>query len=115
MDKPKPVDKRWVIAKRLGCIHKCLTTVNDALEALASRESNVHRLKQHNEQLQEELTDVNVKLFSLDLEDTGELVVQHAKLKQALFDLLRIKEPMHPLPRRLHTPIQKLKVPDCRS
>ena len=102
-DKPKQIDERKVIAKRLGRLRKCLTAVDDAIKALASREIDAPRLKQHDEQLQDykrELADLNVKLFSLDLEDTNELVAQHTKLEQALFDCsLRIKEMS-----KVHTP-----------
>ena len=43
-------------------------------------------LRQHDKQLQDykkELADVNLKLFSLDLEDTDDLVIQHAQLEGA--------------------------------
>ena len=32
-NKPKPVDKRKVIAKRLGHLQKCLTTIDEAIKA----------------------------------------------------------------------------------
>ena len=97
-DKPKPIDERKVIAKRLGRLQKCLTTVDEAIKALEGHEVDTPRLKQHDEQLQDykrELADVNVRLFSLDLEDTDELITQHTKLEQTLFNFsFRIKE-MH--------------------
>ena len=70
-DKPKQVNECEVIAKRLGHLQKCLTTVDEAIKTLTSRETDAPQLKQHDEQLQDykrELAAVNVKLFSLDLE-----------------------------------------------
>ena len=95
-DKPKQVDERKVIAKRLGRLQKCLNTVDESIKTLASHKTDAPRLRQHDEQLQDykrELADVNVKLFLLDLEDTDELVRQHAHLEQELFSFsLWIKE-----------------------
>lgn len=108
-DKPKQVDERKVIAKRLGRLQKCLTAVDDAL---TSREIDAPRLKQHDEQLRDykrELSDVNAMLFSLDIEDTDELVTQHAKLEQALFDSsVRIKEMS-----KVHTPAPSTSSPSA--
>ena len=65
----------------------CIRDRDEAIKALEGHEVDAPRLKQHNEQLQDykrELADVNLKLFSLDLEDTDGLVTQHAKLEQTL-------------------------------
>ena len=70
--KPKEVDERKVISKRLGHLQKWLTTVDEAIKALEGRQMDAPHLRQHDEQLQDykrELADVNLKLFSLDLED----------------------------------------------
>lgn len=48
-DKPKQVDKRKVITKRLDHLQKCLTTVDEAIKALASCEIDASRLEQHSE------------------------------------------------------------------
>ena len=85
--KPKEVHEHKVISKRLGHLQKCLTTVDEAIKALKGRQMDTPHLRQHDEQLQDykrELTDVNLKLFSLDLEDTDDLVIQHAQLEKGL-------------------------------
>ena len=44
-DKPKHVNERKVITKRLARLQKCLKTVNEALKALVGRETYAPRLK----------------------------------------------------------------------
>ena len=67
--------------------------MGDVIKALASGEVHAPRLKQHNEQLQDhkqELADINLKLFSLDLEDTGGLVVQPLVMNHWLLSLRKL-------------------------
>ena len=79
-DKREQVDERKVITKRL---QKCLQTIDEAHKALVGRETDAPRLKLHDEQLQDykrELADIDIKLFSLDL-DTDKPVVKHTPLE----------------------------------
>ena len=119
---PKHCDDHKVMEKRLGRLQKCLTDVTDAVASLTA--TDTPRLKQRSEQLQDykhELADINIKLLSLELEDTDPLVTLHARLEEIVFRLsLRIKEieastaPPAPMP---HAPdvkgvkLPKLEVP----
>ena len=52
-DNSKQADELKVLTRRLSHLRKCLTTVGDTIEALASGEVHAPHLKQHNEQLQD--------------------------------------------------------------
>ena len=80
--------------RRLNRLDQCLTTLSNSVTE--TDEPDLPHLKQYEEQLQDykgELADVNSKIFSLDLEETDELVAQHTRLEAVVFTLsLRIKE-----------------------
>ena len=114
--KPKEVHERKVISKKNGHLQKCLATVDEAIKALEGRQMDAPHLRQHDEQLQDykrELADVNLKLFSLDLIDTDDLVIQHAQLEGAWFDLSvqlkKMSEVHTPSPVMLAHPIGEAK------
>jgi len=70
-----------------------LTSVNEAITALGETPDLCH-VERYVEQLQDkkELAELSVKLYSLDLEDTDELVTLHTGLEERLFDyMLRAK------------------------
>ena len=79
----------------------CLLWIGAAILFLGHEEQLQHEVQlqlQHEEQLQDykrELADVNSKLFTLNAEDSDDLVTQHAHLEQELFATsLQIKKEM---------------------
>ena len=90
------IDEREVLSRRIKRLQSCLPTVSDAIAALSAGKLDMCRLKQHEEQLQDyktDLADINLKLFSLNPEDSDDLLEQHARLEGILFDCsLHVKE-----------------------
>ena len=80
--------------KRLNRLDRCLTALSTSVTE--TDEPDLPHLRQYEEQLlnyKGELSDVNCKIFSLDLEETDELVAQYTRLEAVVFTLsLRIKE-----------------------
>lgn len=89
-NKPSPDDEYKALFQRLVCLQRSLAPVDEALTALeADVRPDKPRMKLHDEQLREykmELTDIDVKLFSLEIRETDDLMTQHMRLGKALFD-----------------------------
>ena len=83
-DKLSPDDEYKVLTQRL------LAPVDEALTALEGGECpDIPRMKLHDEQFQgykKELTDIDVKLFSLEIAETDDLMTHHTQLNKALFN-----------------------------
>ena len=74
-----------MLSRPLKCLQECLPSADKAISDLSGEEKDSCRLKQHDEQLHDymkELSDVNLKLFSLDLGASDAL---HSCLGEALF------------------------------
>ena len=93
-EEPPPPDERKILARRLKRVEGRLTSVNEAITALGETPDLCH-VERYVEQLQDEkkeLAELSVKPYSLDLEDTDELVTLHTGLEERLFDyMLRAK------------------------
>ena len=105
------ISERKVLSRRLKRLQDCLSTANEAITALTGEGADVCRLKQRDEQLQDykrDLADVNIKLLSLDLDESDNLLKQHTRLEEIVFDCsLRVKELFQthvPVPAMLSTP-----------
>ena len=87
-------DERKITSRRINCLHCCLSSLSDTIRDTPT--PDVPHLKHYEQQLlgyKGELAVVNDKLFSLDLEDTDELVAQHTTLEGIVFaESLRLKE-----------------------
>ena len=77
-----------------GQLARCLTALSNSVSE--TDRPDLPHLKQYEEQLLDykgELAEANSKIFSLDLEETDELVAHHTRLESILFTLsLRLKE-----------------------
>jgi hypothetical protein len=95
------IDERKLLSCRLKRLQECLSAADKAINGLSGEEKDSCRLKQHDEQLRDykkELSDVNLKLMSLDLDASDELLTLHSHLGEFMFACsLRIKELTHPL------------------
>lgn len=87
-NKPKDADERKMIGRRLARLDKLLTHANETKSWAGCNTIEIPVLKQHDKQLQgykRELADVNSKLFTLNADDSDDLVTQHAHLEQEQF------------------------------
>ena len=89
------IDERKLLSRRLKRLQECLSNSDKAINDLTGEEKDSCRLE-HDEQLRDykkELSDVNLKLLSLDLSSSDELMILHSHLGEALFaSSLRMKE-----------------------
>ena len=77
------IDERKLLSRRLKRLEECLSNADKAISDLSGEEKDSCRLKQHDEQLHDykkELSDVNLKLLSLDLGASDELMMLHSRL-----------------------------------
>jgi len=103
-DKLSPEDEYKVLTQRLARLQRSLAPVDEALTSLEGGERpDIPRMKLHDEQFQEykkELTEIDVKLFSLEIAETDDLMTQHTQLNKALFNYsVRLKKLFE-----MHTP-----------
>ena len=93
------IDERKVLSRRLKRLQDHLSVAETAIGSLSSERGDACRLKQHEEQLRDykkDLSDVSLKLLSLDLDESDELLAQHTHLEKLLFTCsLQIKELTH--------------------
>ena len=71
------INERKVLSRRLKRLQESLSTADEAISTLSGEERDSCRLKQHDEQLcdyKKDLSDVSLKLMSLDLEVSDELL-----------------------------------------
>ena len=110
------ISEHKVLSRRLKRLQDCLSTANEAITALTGEGADVCRLKQRDEQLQDykrDLADMNIKLLSLDLDESDDLLKQHTHLEEIVFDCsLWVKELFQthvPVPAMLSTPPSEAK------
>ena len=87
--KPNPDNERKALSQRLSRLQRSLTPINDSLTELESAERpEISHLKANNEQFHEytqELVNIQLKLFSLEVDESDDLMTQHARLTKILF------------------------------
>ena len=92
-------DERKTLSRRLNRLQDRLSAANKAISALSGEGRDTRCLKQHDEQLcdyKKDLAEVSLKLLSLDLDESDELLKQQARLEKFMFTcFLRIKELTH--------------------
>ena len=84
-------DQHKVLAQRLARLRRSLVPIDEAITELESAEKpEASHIKVYDEQCQkhkDELTDIEIKLFSLEISETDELMTQHSCLSKTLFTL----------------------------
>ena len=84
------VSHHKILSKRLLHLETMFTSIATDLSSLPSSSDEVVMLHQFEEQLTElkrELTDIRNLLYTLDLEDSDNLIALHATVEKPLFDL----------------------------
>ncbi len=105
-DKLTPDDEYRGVTRRLARLQRSLLPVDEALTTLeGSEHPDVPRMKLYDEQFRDhkqELTNIDVKLFSLDIAETDDLVTQHTRLREVSFNYsVRLKKLLE-----THTPVR---------
>jgi len=89
-NKRSPDEEYKVLSQKLARLQRSLAPADEALAALeGSERPDIPRMKLHDEQFQEykkELTDIDIKLFSLEIGEVDDLMTQHTQLRKVLFD-----------------------------
>ncbi|XP_064396489.1 uncharacterized protein LOC135343413 [Halichondria panicea] len=85
-DKLSPDDEYRGVTRRLARLQRSLAPIDDALKTLEGGEHpDVPRMKLYRDHKQE-LTNIDVKLFSLDIVETDDFMTQHTRLSDTLFN-----------------------------
>ena len=82
------IDERKVLSRRLRRLQEHLSAADKAINTLSGGKGDSCRLKQHDEQLRDykaDLSNVSLKLMSLDLDESDDLLKQHFHLEELMF------------------------------